>query len=78
MRVQATDSFYTLHLDRCSQERDFAMSNFWEYLRTSKLVCELSRYQERVLSDAHSWMVASVFCTAGCPRIRSWLHGKND
>ena len=61
------------HLDRCSQEGDSVMSNFRERPRTLKIGL---RYQERVSSDAHSWMVASVFCTARCFRIRSGFFGK--
>ena len=34
MRVQATDILCGLHLDRCSQTKDFAVSNFTECLRT--------------------------------------------
>ena len=34
MRVQATDIFGILHLDHCSTERDSAMSNLRERLRT--------------------------------------------
>ena len=34
------------------------------------------RPQKRVSSGAHCWMVARVFCTACCSRIRNWVYKK--
>ena len=76
MRLQATDIFEILHLDLCSQARDFAMSNFMERLRTFRTGSWVRPISKNcVSSDAHSWMVASVFYPL--PAVlasEGWLH----
>ena len=65
MRVPKLDIFKDLHLDRCSQVKDFARSHFRSARRRSELFCRFGRNQERVPSDADSCMFCRSFLS--CP-----------